>query len=296
MSVRVAIRKTFWYVFGSSDRDRLTTTVQQTRIDFNKRSGRTETESPLQAWESAVLAHLAHAEACVRNCALEDGWASVQAAQRELTMSQKDDQAALHRLGLILLREADTDKIGGWRARTMHDLLCGEDWELKGDLGVEDVVAAMALRDDKYNTTFRRIDLRRRHLTDLLLILLVAMAALVALSFSGEVADYLPPPYVLLLAGLCGVLGACASVAQRMMTSRIDARIPEQVLGSFVIWMRPAVGAAAAIATVILLSGKLVTFAGSDSVLAPFALAFVAGYSERFILGAVNKASGEIAG
>ena len=247
MTVRVIVRNAVWYVFGSLDRDRLATILKQTRVDYGKRAGRQAPESSMAAWEKAALEHLDYADHCIAQCILEEGWMSVQAAQRELVSSEEDERA-LHRIASVLLREAETDKVGGWRAKAIRDLLC-TDGKMKSGLTVGDLVAAMAVRDDKYNTTFRRVELRRGHLLNLLAILLMAIVTLIALDFSSEVASYLPEPHILMLAGLCGVLGACASVAQRMMTSGIDARIPEQVLGSFVVWMRPAVGAAAAIAT-----------------------------------------------
>jgi hypothetical protein len=46
---------------------------------------------------------------------------------------------------------------------------------------------------------------------------------------------------------LAGILGAGVSVAQSLLSTDVSAKIPAQQIGSFLVWMRPAIGAAAAL-------------------------------------------------
>ena len=74
----------------------------------------------------------------------------------------------------------------------------------------------------------------------LFLLLLTGIAASLILSWL----DILPDPFnkVQLMAGvvLFGVLGAALSVARGLLKTDLSAKIPAQQIGSFVIWMRPA--------------------------------------------------------
>jgi hypothetical protein len=91
---------------------------------------------------------------------------------------------------------------------------------------------------------------------------------------------------------LTGVLGASLSVASSLTKSSIDESIPQQVLGSVVTWMRPVMGAAAAVVAYLLLQGGAlppIIKVDANPTVAPFVIAFLAGFSERFIVGAVEK-------
>lgn len=98
---------------------------------------------------------------------------------------------------------------------------------------------------------------------------------------------------------LFGALGAALSVAQSLITLDISAKIPAQQIGAFVVWMRPAIGAAAALVVLALLRANehvhlLSEVAVKPPIIDVFAL--LAGYSERFIVGALGtleQASGK---
>ena len=93
------------------------------------------------------------------------------------------------------------------------------------------IIEAAALRDDYFDTQYYRIELRRRHLINLFILLLVALAVLVGLSFAdmielfagglgqGKSSNGLADGSVLL-----GMLGATLSVAQTIVTSDINTQ------------------------------------------------------------------------
>jgi hypothetical protein len=93
---------------------------------------------------------------------------------------------------------------------------------------------------------------------------------------------------------LFGVLGACLSVAPGLLAANVSNKIPAQQIGSFVVWMRPAIGAAAALIALVLLHAnetfKIFNWKVDQTGLT-IAIAFVAGYSERFIVGAIERIS-----
>lgn len=72
---------------------------------------------------------------------------------------------------------------------------------------------------------------------------------------------------------------------QGLLWSDVTSKIPAQQLRAFVVWMRPAVGAAAALAAVVLLR----TAIQDPSPALVLATALTAGFSERYVVGAVDR-------
>jgi hypothetical protein len=145
--------------------------------------------------------------------------------------------------------------------------------------------------DDQYQTDYFKIMLRRRHLLLLFLLLLLGISACLILSLFGA----LPAPFdnfgLMVGVVLFGVLGAALSVARGLLSTNLSAKIPAQQIGSFVIWMRPAIGAAAALISFVLLNAKVFRVLDWDakSPTIIFMVAIVAGFSERFIVGAIER-------
>jgi hypothetical protein len=147
---------------------------------------------------------------------------------------------------------------------------------------------AIALLNDQANTTYFKILLRRRSLFQLFVILWLAIAICLILSAEGR----LPPPFhewpELAAVVLFGVLGATLSVALGLMASDVSAKIPAQLIGSFVVWMRPGIGAVAALVAFALIRGGFLDWLPKNEN-AVWVVAFAAGFSERFIVGAIDK-------
>ena len=217
----------------------------------------------------------------VRN--LQSGWDSLQSAQREL-LARDFDKA--QRAAVVLRREAD--KISGWRAKAIVDLLDkakGSDQNKPWD--IDWLLDALALRDEYFQTTYFRIALRRRHLRRVSLGLVAILAFFLVLCWCGVVDEQiLDKPALVTAVVIFGILGACVSVSQGLLWSDVSAKIPAQQLGAFTVWMRPAIGAAAALAALVLLRAGIIHAEKPAVVLA---VAFTAGYSERFIVGAVDR-------
>jgi len=227
------------------------------------------------------------------------GWGAALAGQRAiLTNPQALDR--VQRAAVALRREAAA-KIDGWRGKVIADLLGDADGELTtvSDKDAMRVIDAIALRDDASQNTWYKIMLRRRHLRSLFALLCVAIAVTVALAWRPGLGEYLGSLQQVVAVILFGALGAALSVAQSLIALDISAKIPAQQIGAFVVWMRPAIGAAAALVVLALLRANehlhlLGGFADNPAIVGVFAL--LAGYSERFIVGALGtleQASGK---
>ena len=218
------------------------------------------------------------------------GWVSLNSAQRALLLDPGDPDR-VYRTAVGLRR--DLEKVSGRRAKAIRDLICDEKGDLLPNLAQmpRRVVEAVGYRDDQFETNYFKIALRRRHLFLLFVLLLAGILLTLILSL----ANVLPDPFNRfgIMAGvvLFGTLGAGLSVARGLLVADISAKIPAQQIGAFVIWMRPAIGAAAALISFVLLSAKAFTLFNWDpnSPMTIFTVAIVAGFCERFIVGAIES-------
>lgn len=281
-------------LFGSAEKERLVQAIHETRSDFDEQIERSRENAGQSAWAKAADRNLNDAVQKLAAGKLEQGWISTLAAQRAI-LANPDNKKRIELVAISLRREAD--KLSGWRAKAITDLLCGAKGELRPDImeDPERVIRAVELRDDYSHNNYFKIALRRRHLRQLFGILCLAIAVCMVASYK----DLLPQSYnntrQLGFVILFGVLGACISVGQGLLSSEVSVKIPAQQIGAFVVWMRPAIGAAAALAALAVLdANKAVNILNLQdqqwsNVVGLLALA--AGYSERFIVGAIEKLS-----
>jgi hypothetical protein len=280
--------------FGSAERARLGQAIDETWSDFEDQIRRSEGKALQSAWAQTAVRNLLDAEQKLASGKFEQGWIGTLTAQRAI-LSNPDNTRRIMHVAIALRREAD--KITGWRAKTIFDLICGPKGELRPDLmdDPERVIQAVALRDDYSHNNYFKIALRRRHLRQLFRIMLIAILACLVASYFGKLPALYNDTRQLCLVILFGVLGACVSVSQGLLSTEVSAKIPAQQIGAFVIWMRPAVGAAAALASLAILDANntvnIFNFKNAEWSGVVGLLAFAAGYSERFIVGAIEKLS-----
>lgn len=298
MTLHAACKGFMAWVFGSPGYERLEGAIKETRINL-------EEDGPDEAadqsnWKTAARKFLDQADGDLKAWNIEQGWRAQMAAQRAILSNPKKR----HRLllaGLTLRREVD--KITGWRAKAIADLLEGIDG-LSIDSAenttnnIDDrVIEAIALRDEKFSTNYFKIQLRRRSLFQLFLLLWFGIFICIGLSASGLLPEPLNNVQHVAVAIIFGVVGATLSVALGLLRADVSAKIPAQQIGSFVVWMRPAIGAVAALVAYALLHAnanlKILdpdSFSpGNFTVVA--VIAVVAGFSERFIVGAIERIS-----
>jgi len=89
--------------------------------------------------------------------------------------------------------------------------------------------------------------------------------------------------------------GCARGVAQSLLRTSLDERIPSQIADAFVVWKRPIVGAAPAISMVVLVQFIQATqlINGDALTAAPglLCLALLSGFGERFIVGTIEQVS-----
>lgn len=289
-----AVIERFTNVFsGSEERDRLRRAIDETWSDFDDQIRRSKGKALEDPWAQCAVRSLLDAEQKQVSRNIEQGWVSASTAQRAI-LSNPENRKRLMRAAIALRREAE--KITGWRAKAISDLICEPKGELRPDLmdEPERVIDAIFLRDDYSQNNYFKISLRRRHLKQLFWILLIGILGCAFASYFGQLPKLYNDIHKLGLVILFGVLGACLSVSQGLLRAEVSAKIPAQQIGAVVTWMRPAIGAAAALVALALLDAnqtvKLFSFdTSSFGIVGLFA--FAAGYSERFIVGAIENIS-----
>ncbi len=292
MNLRTGTRELIYSVFGSPDRDRLASEIAQTWTDLDYELHAAGSDGVTPPWARAAYRFLLQAENCLATWDIQQAWTALLSAKRAM-LSGFRDQNKIERVAIALRREAN--KLSGWRAKAIEDLICGKDGKVLADVSSEAlrmrVIDALVIRDDQYHTTAFKILLRRRHLFHLFLILWISIALCLLLSFFGLLPFAGTKQVAIVI--LFGVLGAAVSVGQSLLSADISAKIPAQQIGSFVIWMRPGIGAVAALVALVLLhankSFHLIGYLDSTNLPVVIAVAFAAGFSERFIVGAIER-------
>jgi hypothetical protein len=293
MSAPKSMTERLLYRFSSPDRGRLAGAVRAAWTDFDTvvhRSGHATLTDP---WARSAFRFLLQADSYLADGDLQQGWIALLSAQRAMLGGSQDPEKIL-RAAVGLRREMV--KITGWRAKAIEDLICGADGELRPNIQNEPdrVIEALALRDDQFHTTYFKILLRRRHLLQLFLVLGIGILLCIALSLL----NVLPGPFAnhqnVIAAILFGALGAALSVSRGLLSTDVSAKIPAQQVGAFVVWMRPMIGATAALIALVLLYAndafKIFAWNTTQSGVI-IAVSFAAGFSERFIVGAIERIS-----
>jgi hypothetical protein len=148
---------------------------------------------------------------------------------------------------------------------------------------------ATLVKNGQFNNLYHKIRVRGRSLKIVFFTLAAIVIGLPLLAKFDLLQRHEPNDWRMIVAiEVIGIFGAALSVASSLTKSTVDVSIPQQTLGSVVTWMRPVMGAAAAVAAYLLFQAGALPFA-TKSLLASFVIAFVAGFSERFIIGAVGK-------
>ncbi len=295
VSMRARLRR----LVRSPERDRLAVYLVEAWTDLDRELHRCGGAAVDEPWARTARILLLQAEAALARFDVHAGWDAALAGQRAVLTNPKALDR-LQRVAIALRREAAA-KIGGWRGKAIADLLCDAKGELitVSDKDAMRVIDAIALRDDDSQNTWYKIMLRRRHLRSLFALLNVTIGVTMVLAWRPGLGDYLGSLQQVVAVVLFGALGAALSVAQSLIALDISAKFPAQQIGAFVVWMRPAIGAAAALVVLALLRANehlhlLGEFAVNPAIIGVFAL--LAGYSERFIVGALGtleQASGK---
>ncbi|MGZ5436200.1 MAG: hypothetical protein ACXWID_06920 [Pyrinomonadaceae bacterium] len=278
------MKKLWRRLFGSPQYERLKNALDEYEIKLHHRIDR----QPFVAgspWAKAAKECLGRARQALEESLFDSGWQHLHTAQSLEIWVFTDDEVRTAREAAC--REAT--KLAGWRKGTIESLVCCDPASpnpANGELQRRELYQATLIRNEQFNNLYHKIRVRARSLKVAFFVLavIVTAAPLLALVFRIQAVNW----KMLAAVEFFGVLGAALSVASSLTRSSVDASIPQQVLASVVTWMRPAIGAGAALAAYLFLKAGLVPALKPASTVSALVIAFVAGFSERFITGAVE--------
>ena len=260
-------------------------------------------------WASAAEELLAEAEKALAQCQIDQGWRLLHAARRAEILAL--DQTELQHRATVLRAEAD--KLRSWRQKAVQRLLGTPD-KPEANMDRSAVFEAATLRDEHYDNQAYKDQLLRTQMLALVLILVGVMASLLLFAMTGpgavqgggssnvskgDIATFG-------MIALFGLLGATVSGMLRASDSGQSARIPELTAAIRVTFMRVLMGGASAVMIYVFLRSSLGSSLGTSlfskgiaeavKELQPYtayAIAFVAGFSERLVLRAVEAVAGK---
>jgi hypothetical protein len=230
---------------------------------------------------------LKKAEDAYRRNDLNSAWSLLLEAQRSEIGALSPEQ---RKARAVALRAEAEVKLPDWRKRAVLKLL--DDKDDKAEVTADQLNEATQLRNEHSHNQYHKLDLAREQLVFLMPILVVALVGLLAVVGRGLIQirdlDWLDLLTLMILGALGGALSAVRSLA-----GRPDRRIPDQLADRPVTALRPLLGAAAATGVALMVQAGVVSFGSSDNQdLALLAVAFLAGFSERWFLGMIGSLPG----
>lgn len=283
--------------------DRLRANLQSVREYFEGCKTRFASQ-PGAWWLGAAERSLANAQTGLDAGDLDGGWGAVHDAERFLVFSMSDDELILRTLAL---KEETAAKLRGWRARATANLLATAAWAVRGNstqkpglspdqraLLEQVVVQSMAVMHGHSDNIYHQLHQAGGQLRWLVWICTGLILLVLALSawFAPVDSDF-GLLWVLPVA-IAGALGGTVSAMYQLRRAG-EERIPESLLQNLITSGRPLVGAASALFIYAVIQSKLISLIDASNVTLAVAvvLGFVAGFSEKFVLGAVAKVAGE---
>ena len=192
---------------------------------------------------------------------------------------------------------AEASKMAGWRQKAMQALLGTP--ENPKEIDGPALLQGAVIRDEQYDNQGYKDQLVRTQILALVIILSLVMAigfVIVAVFARHNLLNFS-------LIALFGLLGATISGMIRAYGKDQPSRIPELTAALRVMFMRILMGSATAIVVYVFLKSQLVGALGDWlkplQDLKPFttyAVAFISGTSERFVMKAVEQVAGKTSG
>ena len=224
---------------------------------------------------------------------ISEGWALVQATERELIKRLESDPERLLLKAEQVRSEAD-EKLSNWRKKAVRAAISDERI-VKKEVNGNSVAEAQRILDEDAGNVYQRIEITRDQLLILLGALLIDLALIVyffeeaisplLFSAGGLLDSQWKIIGVLLLGALGGALTAIFTIARAGLRGRIPALIGSRLFTFF----RPLIGAGSALVVVLFVHS--LGRAGLDLHKIPDEaipiIAVAAGYSEKLLLGAI---------
>ncbi len=262
-------------------------------------AGRTELPREL-CWADAAQTLVFEARNALARCQIDQGWRLLHAARR-MELHALDGTNELPAAAAAL--RSETAKLKSWRQKAVEELV-GTLQKPKDPVRVGEVQRAAFVRDEHYDNQAYKDGLLRTQILSLVLVLGAIMAVLLAVVQAWG----LPPSpstgdgafRTFIVVALFGLLGGTVSAMIRASDTSQSARIPELIAAVRVTFMRIFMGSAAAVVIYVALNSQLRGAFSSElfgrEPLQPYTMyvvAFVAGFSERLVMRAVEHVVGK---
>jgi hypothetical protein len=243
-----------------------------------------------EAWEGRVRRLLCNAER-YKLSDPELSWQFLKAADRAMLFGEDALHPGEASVRAYSLLEEAKEKIPSWRGKAIQHLL--EDQLKQPSVPVWKVVRAAKLADEHHDNGFRRLKILRKRLRLFGAASLIITAGYIALAPRAGILSAMKPSAgdaaisVLALAFM-GLMGAVFSVS--ISTKSIsNARVPLQQAQAAILLGRLALGPLSALAVATLLATGILCETPDYRIF--LALAFVSGFSEKFVLNSIDAFS-----
>jgi hypothetical protein len=303
------IRRMYIRLLAQARYDRIEGSLRVARIDIERRFDHDPTldlisslpgdARPEPGWKHAALSLLAEADAALVRGRIDQAWKLLHAARR-LEIFGMDKITELPSFSAALRAEAE--KLKSWRQKAMQGIVGTTKKPLSGTAAA--IAAAALIRDEHYDNQAYKDQLARTQILFLGVILAGVMAGIMGLLYLGHLplGPELPSTfYSFVGVMLFGNLGGTISAMLRASDTTSSARIPEITSATRVTFMRILMGGASAVIIYLALKSQLTgvfsqELAATMKALTPqttYVIAFVAGFSERLVLTAVEYVAGK---
>jgi hypothetical protein len=270
-----------------------------------------EREKP---WTQAANDHLQRAHTEAEQWNVNAAWEQLSAAKR-MEILGIDDLDELKDRMMTLRLEAE-QKLHKWRKAAVAELTDPKSSAATSDASAPvdhgstradppyadaetlrgRLLMATQLFDDHSQNEYFKLDLYQGQIRLQLGVLVVLVLLLTAVFASGFVplartgTPFGVEAGPLAASILLGMLGASLSVLQSLVQGPSTGRIPERMATGWVTIARPFIGAASALVAYVLFGAGFITL-GASTTAALLAVAFISGFSERYITSVVTAAT-----
>jgi hypothetical protein len=223
---------------------------------------------------------------------IQNAWALYYKAEL-LQYHLKPEDEVNARAGKILYESTNLLNAG---AKQNIRRLIGKDsqngnWDLKNPVETDKVVEARRIVQEYYNTKYTYLDVTMQLLA-ILAVIVAFLTSLVAFALTIVPASVAAAPnnwvFWVTIGLLGGIGGSISGLLGLKQSFALDSDMPERVLNKWITIAKPIIGFGAAIVIAIFVFAGFVEVANiTVSTYLVFALAFISGFSERLIIGAV---------
>jgi hypothetical protein len=239
-------------------------------------------------WVDSAWENLRSVKQALEDGEIQKGWNLFHDTSSIITQLQSVAEGRFRNQAQQILSESQK-KLDGWRKDIVTKYLCDDNGKLKKveSLKANDVYEASKILNQRHNNMYLKLNRAKEQLVTLAfaVLILVPVSVVILSLFFGQ--DWV----LLTSAVLFGAIGAASSGIISVDSRSTQVGIPEQLLSSWSVLIKPIYGAVTGLAISMFLQSGIVQLGVLSNFLI-WAFSFIAGFSERLFLGLVEKSGG----